>query len=129
MTGSSWKSYLDPQIATRNRWTEQHGARAADVAAARDAARHTPGARSRGITAAVAVAFTVALIVMFFVVALHSSPPQPLFTTAPAAPAEHSAPAVSADHPTTADAAEHAATAGQPAGPTGGGGGHAAAAQ
>jgi hypothetical protein len=121
MSSSSWKDYLDPQIATRNRWAD-HSTHAADVAEARKAAPQ--GAGSRGLAAAAAVAFTVAVVVLFFVVALHSSTSEPLVSSAPAAPAQHSAPAAPAEHSTTADAAEHSA-------PTvsagGGGGGHAVA--
>jgi hypothetical protein len=126
MSSSSWKDYLGPQTATRNRWTDQHGTRPDDVAAAREGAQHVPGARNRGLAAAAAVALTVAAVVMFFVVALHSSTPEPLFTMAPAAPGP-------APYSVTADSAEHAATAGTGGNPTaapsagGGVGGHAIA--
>jgi type II secretory pathway component PulM len=117
MTGSSWKSNLDPQIAARNRWAHHRYVRPGEVAEA--GSGHALEGRSRGIVAAVGVALAVAAVVLFFVVALHSSPSQ-MTPLAPAAPAQHSA---------TADAAEHVALADAATDPSvgGGGSGHATA--
>jgi len=118
MTSSSPKSDLDLQIAARNRWAHRSYVRPGEVAEARGAAH---GVRDRGLAAAATVALTGTATVLFFVVALHSTGPKPLFPSAPAAPG------VAAEHPTTADAAEHWAAADSTASSPGGGGNHAVA--